>query len=552
MIQYKIQCKNPASQFVEIELAVNLKKNEPIKIQLPAWRAGRYQLANYAQNIRNLIVQNTWRNKVLADKTSKDCWEFTTEQAGLYRICYEYFCGKMDAGSCWVDDKQVYLNLVNCCFDVLGKSEEEVELTLDLPQFPKQISTLLPISESVWKANEFQMLADSTVLACKVLTHWSYLIGETQFHIWIHGKIHFDQNQFLIHFKAFSAKLIEDFGEFPEPEYHFIFQLLSYPHYHGVEHRRGTVITFGPAESLTDPEQMEELLGVSCHELYHAWNVCRIRPKELLPYDFSTETYTKAGLLLEGVTTYMGDLYLLKSGVYDFPTYLKHLEKVIARESANFGWQNHTIAESSFDLWLDGYVAGIPDRKVNIYTHGALLALCIDVLLLKNGSSLGLIMKEMWEQFGKPFKGYEMKDFEKMVVEKFSDETEIKGFFYDFVHGNHDLFPILKSQLSAIGIKMTESKCEDRLLHEFGIRTNSEGTILQLHPDSKAYFSFMKNDRILNVPSKMSLDSTGLKLEIERNGRSLEISIEKENKVFFPVYNLSITEIKPLTEKWKA
>lgn len=552
MIKYKIQCKNTASQFVEIELALKLIKNEQVKLQLPAWRAGRYQLANYAQNIRSLSVLDLKGNSVLVEKTSKDCWEFISKHEGLHLISYEYFCGKMDAGSSWVDDEQVYLNLVNCCFDVQGKSEEKVEVTLELPKFPKQISTLIPFSESVWKANGFQMLADSTILASKNLSHWDYSIGETQFHIWINGEVHFDQSQFLDHFEAFSSKLIQDFGEFPEPEYHFIFQLLFYPHFHGVEHRRGTVITFGPAESLADPEQMEELLGVSCHELYHAWNVCRLRPKELLPYDFSKETYTKAGLLLEGVTTYMGDLYLLKSGVYDLPTYFKHLEKILARESANLGWRNHTIAESSYDLWLDGYVAGIPDRNVNIYTHGALLALCTDVLLLKNGSSLSLIMKEMWEQFGKPFKGYEMKDFEKLVFDKFSDKTEIQSFFFYFVHGKEDLFPFLKSQLFAIGIELTESKSEDWLLHEFGIRTNPKGVIAQIHPDSKAYFSLMGNDRILNFPSEMSLNPTRLKLEIERMERSLEISIEKENIVFYPNLRLSITEINPLAEKWKS
>lgn len=552
MIRYTIRCKNPVSQFVQLELEMTISESESVKLQLPAWRAGRYQLANFAQNIRDLSVLDPLGDILSVDKTSKDCWEFNSNKKGLYQISYEYFCGKMDAGSSWVDDEQVYLNLVNCCFDVLGKSEEEVEVGLDLPHFPKQISTLTTFSDNIWKANGFQMLADSTVLACKNLTHWNYSIGDTQFHIWIHGEVHFDQNRFLDHFKAFSSKLIKDFGEFPEPEYHFIFQLLPYQHYHGVEHRRGTVITFGPSESLSDPEQMEELLGVSCHELYHAWNVCRIRPKELLPYDFSKETYTKAGLLLEGVTTYMGDLYLLKSSVYDLPTYLKHLEKILARESASFGWRNHTIAESSFDLWLDGYVAGIPDRKVNIYTHGALLAFCIDILLLKSGNSLSTVMKEMWEQFGKPFKAYQMEDFEQLVIEKFTDKTEIKAFFFDFVHGKEDLFPYLKTQFLAIGIKMTESKSEDWLMHEFGIRTNSEGMITQLHPDSKAYFSLIRNDRILNSPREKPSNSTGLKLQINRNGRSLEISIEEENGSFFPYLQLSMNEINPLSAKWKS
>lgn len=552
MIQYKISCQNPASQFVEMELAIETIEAETIKLQLPAWRAGRYQLENYAQNIRNLSVIDSEGNSVLAEKTSKDCWEFSAKQAGIHRVTYEYFCGKMDAGSCWVDDEQVYLNLGNCCFEVLGKSEEDVMLTLDITQFPRRISTLTPYSDSIWQAKGFQMLADSTILASKKLSYGAYQVGEIQFHVWFQGEIHFDQNQLLTQFKSFSSRLIQDFGEFPESEYHFIFQLLPYPHYHGVEHRRGTVITFGPALSLADPEQMEELLGVSCHELYHAWNVCRIRPKELLPYDFSKEIYTKAGLLLEGITTYLGDLYLLKSGVYDLSTYLKHFEKVIAREVPSLGWRNQTIAESSFDLWLDGYVAGIPDRKVNIYTHGALLALCIDVLLLKNGSSICQIMKEMWGQFGRPFKGYSMGDFEQLVFEKFSDKTEVLSFFSNCVNGKADLFPVLQSQLSTLGIKMIEAQSKDWLLHEFGIKTNSEGAIVQLHQDSKAYGSLMRNDRILNWPIVRSAGHSGLKLRIDRNRRPLDIVLGNEDKKFYPDFQLIAEKHNLLTAKWMA
>lgn len=550
MIRYQIQCTNPASQFIQLELLLHLEESEWIELQLPAWRAGRYQLANYAQNIRKFEIKDPKDSPVEFKKTSKDCWKFTSCQKGAYRISYEYYCGKMDAGSAWVDDEQVYVNLVNCCFDVIGKAELEIEVTLDLPQHPFQISTLIPISDSIWKAADFQMLADSTILASKKLIHWDYQSSDSRFNIWIQGEIYFDQQQFLDRFKSFSERLIQDFGEFPEKEYHFIFQLLPYPHYHGVEHRRGTVITFGPAESLQESDQMEELLGVSCHELYHAWNVCRIRPKEILPYDFSKEAYLDAGLLLEGVTTYMGDLYLLKSGVYDLPTYFKHLEKIIARESASFGWRNHTIIESSVDLWLDGYVQGIPDRKVNIYTHGALLAICLDSLLLRQGSSLAEVMKEMWLQFGKPFKGYELKDFERLIFDKFQDKSALTAFFADFIYGKKDLFPILKSMLGAIGIELKATKSENRLLHQFGIRTDSEGLVVQLHPDSNAHTFLMKNDVILGFTSiESSLSNT---FQIKRNGRNLEFTLSEEKGEFFPVYKLDAPNPNSYTAIWRT
>ena len=546
MIQFKISCSNPASQFLEIELSFYNTTKEEVFLQLPAWRAGRYQLANYAQNIRKFSAMDDSGNLISVRKVTKDRWALALSPEQNILIFYEYWAGKMDAGSAWADDQQIYANLVNCCFEVLGQREQEIEVFLNLPEYPEQLSTLIPCGTSRWKAHNYQMLADSTILAAKSITHWTYQVKSTLFHIWIHGEVHFDKELFLNRFEAFSKRLIEDFGEFPEDEYHFIFQLLPYAHYHGVEHRRGTVITFGPAESLTDSHQMEELLGVSCHELYHAWNVCRIRPKELLPYDFSNETYTHAGLILEGVTTYMGDLYLLKSGVCDLPTYLKHLEKIIAREASHFGWKNYTIAESSFDLWIDGYIPGIPDRKVNIYSRGALLATCLDLMLLKQGSSLSQVMKEAWTSFGKPFIGYQWEDFEQLIVEKFPEKADPLDFLSNHVFGYQDLFPVLKSLLNEIGLEVVESIGTDRFLHNWGIRKTEDGVITQIHPDATAHNLIMRNDKILH----WSEDNSGIHLNLNRLGRTIRVLIPSESRTFFPEVKLKLVNLTPALERW--
>lgn len=547
MIKYTISCPNPASQFLSFQLQVENFEHSELEIQLPAWRAGRYQLANYAQNIRFLKAWDKNQNPLPIRKITKDRWAIA--ESGEITITYEYWAGKMDAGSAWVDDQQAYFNLVNCCFEVIGLSHLPIEVKLDLPDFPEQLATLKPLGNGAWIADDFQMLADSTVLASKNLIHWNYQVGETVFQIWIQGEVHFEMDLFIRRFKDFSQKLIHDFGEFPEPEYHFIFQLLPYPHYHGVEHRRGTVITFGPAENLADPAQMEELLGVSCHELYHAWNVCRIRPKELLPYDFSKETYTKTGLILEGVTTYMGDLYLLKSGVYDLPTYLRHFEKVINREANSFGWKNLSILDSSFDLWLDGYQAGIPDRKVSIYTHGALLNFCLDVILLENGSSLSKVMRLMWEKFGKPMVGYTLEDFKSIIEQASQSPDLILNLFERFVTGNEDVFPILEEKLQFVGLKLIPSFSEDQLLHQFGIRTDDSHQIIQIHPESQAYQFLMLVDQILefDLPEDGSLH-----LKLLRKGRKLEQIITAESRTFFPVYKLKNESETILQKTWKT
>ncbi len=549
MIQYKISCPNPASQFLQIELRFQCRAQEQIHLQLPAWRAGRYQIANYAQNLRGFTASNLNGESIPFTKTSKDRWEFLALENTSLLVRYSYWAGKMDAGSAWVDDQQVYVNLVNCCFELLGRSEEAIAVQLDLNDYPQRVLTLKQQESSTWTAENYQVLADATLLAAKNLHRETYRVGSSQFNAWFHGDIHFDRTRFIDQLKAFTSRMIADFGSFPEPEYQFIFQLLPYPHYHGVEHRRGTVITFGPASSLTEPEAMEELLGISCHELYHAWNVCRIRPEELLPYDFSRETYTQAGLVLEGVTTYFGDLYLLKSGVYDLTTYLRHLEKIVQREAAHYGWKNASIEESSTDLWLDGYVQGVPDRKVNIYSHGALICLCLDVQLLKEGSSLALVMREMWENFGLPFIGYELHDFEKGIADRSAEPKKITQFFDAFVRGRADLFPVLENCLKELGILIGTNETENTVFNVLGIQMNAQQVIQKIHPESITYMHLMANDLLLSID--LNAASQKWEVEVERQGRKLNLSFAKEEENFYPLLVLEEGSSTALKENWR-
>ena len=548
MIQYKISCPNPASQFLQIELRFDCQAQERIHLQLPAWRAGRYQIANYAQNLRGFTASNLNGESLPFTKTSKDRWEYLASENTTLLVRYSYWAGKMDAGSAWVDDQQVYVNLVNCCFELLGRSTEPIAVQLDLEDYPHRAVTLTRSEASNWMAENYQILADATVLAAKNLHRETYSVGSTQFHAWFHGEIHFDSASFINELQAFTTRMFADFGSFPEPEYQFIFQLLPYPHYHGVEHRRGTVITFGPANSITEAEAMEELLGISCHELYHAWNVCRIRPKELLPYDFSKETYTQAGLVLEGVTTYFGDLYLLKSGVYDLPTYLRHLEKIVQRESQHFGWKNASIEESSIDLWLDGYVQGVQDRKVNIYSHGALICLCLDVQLLKEGSSLVQVMNGMWENFGLPFKGYELHDFEKGIADRSAEPKKITQFFDVFVRGRADLFPVLEDCLEELGILVRRDETENTVFNTLGIQVNAQQAIQKIHPESITYMHLMANDRLLSLD--LNASSQKWEVEVERQGRKLNLSFAKEEENFYPLLVLEEGSSTALRENW--
>jgi predicted metalloprotease with PDZ domain len=551
---YSISRKSIPSQYIEIHLSFECFENEIVQLQLPSWRPGRYELTNYAQFLKGFRVRFEGK-EIIWKKYSKDLWSFIAKNKGIYTVYYEFYCKRMDAGGCWSDEQQLYLNFSNFALDIQGREKEAIKIELDLPHTYSVATSLSEIGGFKWKAKNFQELLDSPLIASENLKHLCYEIHNSTFHIWLNGEILFDEETLKSAFQSFTKTQIEAFGDFPATDYHFMIQLLPYKHYHGVEHAFSTVITFGPAESLTEKKQMDELIGVCSHELYHFWNVCRIRPKPLLPYDLSKEVYLESGLIMEGITTYMGDLYLLKSGYFQLEEYLEILQKDIQKDFDNFGWKNQSIMESSFDLWLDGYKAGIPNKKVSIYTHGALISLCLDLMLIDKNSSLQEVMNEMWQRFGKNQTGYVFEDFVSIVFEKFIQKADIHDFFNKYVYGKENLLVFLKKQLQSIGISVSESFENNPLLHQWGIRTEKNGTVKQIHTTGRAYHQLMIGDKIFEINGEeFSLDpkvyKSGLSILAERHFRKIEINIPVEEINVFPTFTLTSFESNSKTLKW--
>jgi predicted metalloprotease with PDZ domain len=198
--------------------------------------------------------------------------------------------------------------------------QEKCSVELGIPADWK-ICCSMPQEDHVLRALDYHELVDSPFIASPSMQHDFYVVNDIKFHLWFQGEFKPDWDRLKTDFTKFTEKQLEHFKAFPTDEYHFIFQITPYTTYHGVEHKASTVIALGPTYDVME-ELYTELLGVSSHELYHAWNIKSIRPKEMYPYDFSKENYSRLGFVCEGVTTYLGDQFLLKSGVFDLDQYL--------------------------------------------------------------------------------------------------------------------------------------------------------------------------------------------------------------------------------------
>ena len=458
------------------------------------------------------------------------------------------------------------MNPVNCLLYCAETIDEACKISFDVPGNYIIATGLEKTDDFVFKASNYHELADCPIIASATLECKTIEIASTRFNLWFQGSFKLNWEKVLTDFAAFILAQKEMMLDFPFSEYHFLFQILPSRFYHGVEHQNSTVIALGPGSELEKPALYDELLGVSSHELFHAWNIKAIRPIELFPYNYQVENYSNLGYIAEGVTTYYGDVFLFRSNVFDENSFFKVFSEQFQRHFDNFGRFNQSVAEASFDTWLDGYEKGVPNRKVSIYTEGCLLAFICDVKIreaTKNEKSLDDVMRTLYTDFAKKQKGYSETDY-KHVLESVSG-VSFDGVFDDIVWGKKSYESYLNDSLDYLGLTLLEIKSDKIYESVIGFKaTESDGVITAIYPDSFAdEAGLWYEDKIIAVDevalSKMSslsdlfLDCTEksiLKLLVERKGliKAVDVKINP-TAAFYKKYNVRKQETARNSQK---
>ncbi len=550
MLDYKISYSQAHHHFINLELTINnindvLEKE--LSLQLPAWRPGRYTLQNFAKNIATFNIFDENNKPLKFSKTTKDNWKVETNEAKTVIVRYSYYANQMDAGGCYLDEKQIYLNFICCCLEVQNRPDSMYRVHIEMPSDYKIACALeQKIEKTADKeityllAHDFFNLVDSPLIASDTLQHQSYKVdnSEANFHIWIQGSWNLDWEKVINQFQKFTHDQIALFKDFPSEDYHFMFQILPFPKYHGVEHSHSTVITLGADYDMEGVARYNDFLGISSHELFHFWNIMRIRPKELMPYNLSKETYFKTGFVAEGLTTYYGDYVLCRSGVWTQEYYLKDLETLLKRHFHNYGRLNMSVADSSYDLWLDGYDLGIPNRKSSIYVEGAMAAFILDMKIRKtsnNEKSLDDVMVKLWEDFGKKKTGYSLEDYHAIVDEIAGEH--VKDYFEKCIYSPTALNIYLQEAFDYIGIEKTFIPNENEMERRLGLKTifqNNTYFVVGFSPDSQVGKFITVNDEIVAINS-YRLDALNphsiLKKAAKEGKTELEISFFRDNQL---------------------
>jgi len=546
IMHYEIRGDFPNQQFLQIRAEFKVHEKQ-VDLQFPAWRPGRYELGNFAKNVRSFKVFDGQGKMLQSSKTSTHVWSIEGIETESIVVQYSYYASELNAGSTFLSKEMLYVNPVNCLIYIKGRETEKCTLQVH-PNRDMHYAGTLPENAGFMEADNYHDLVDSPFVYCKDLCSEVYSYKGVEFRVSFIGLQEVPWERVLADFQKFTKKQVDDFGHFPSKTFHFINIITPYPHYHGVEHRASTMVVLGPNYKIFE-SYYDELLGVSSHELYHVWNVKSIRSVDLWPYDYSRENLSTMGYLCEGITTYLGDYYLMTSGIWSPEKYLRELALVIQKHLDNIGRFNASLAESSLDTWLDGYVAGAPSRKISIYNEGALFAFITDIFIrsqTQGKKSLLDVMHALYHRFYLKNLGVTDEDFIQLV-EEFATEQPYRDLFQNLIYKRVSYESHIVEALEGLGLELDFEDNTEPISARLGIKTIHEqgfakvNTILAGSDGDLA--GLMLGDKIMAINSYVinndfdqwvkHFNNDVLHLLVNRQGRVVSLEVPCSNINYF-------------------
>lgn len=428
-MHYTLSWTNPAERLLDVAVRFVAPVDDPL-LWLPAWRPGRYLLQNFAANVRE------WSANLR--KVEKSAWRAAARAGEEVVVSYRYYAGVLDAGSSFLDDDEAYVNPSNLllCVDLLR--HEPARLTVATPA-DWLIETQLPRDDDgVFHARDYDHLIDSPLIAAATMTRHSFDENGARVHLVVRNGEGLDFEQYVEPLREIVRVQAALFGGLPLSDYRFLCH--AGERWHGVEHeascslivKRATLLGAGPGS-----EGYDHFLSLCSHEFFHLWNVKRIVPAAFTPYDYLRETPTRLLWAMEGITSYYGDLSLVRAGIWDDARYLEHLRKEIEALENAPGRLHLSLAQASFDGWLQepAQMHDKPNAWISFYNKGEIVAALLDIAIRSTTErSLDDVMRLLWNDYGRTGRGMGEDAVERAVAAVAGEEL-MRDFFARYVDG---------------------------------------------------------------------------------------------------------------------
>ncbi|PCI62337.1 MAG: hypothetical protein COB35_03850 [Gammaproteobacteria bacterium] len=434
-IHYQIFPDNTNGHLFSVSLSFTSKAQQSYQLSLPAWLPGSYMIRDFAKNIIQISGQNAQGEALALTKIDKQTWQVNANDEQVV-ILYQVYAFDLSVRTAYLDSQRGFFNGSSVFLAIEELKNQPCRLTIHPPKNEQlkanwRVATGLTRAENTDKYAFGEYHADNYfhLIDCPVemgnFDAFEFVVAGVTHHMVFAGAHFGDRTRIANDVAKLCQHHINLFSEAPFKEYWFITNLVS-DGFGGLEHKNSTILQASRFD-LPNPNKPEELtdnyktfLSLCSHEYFHAWNVCRIKPQEFVPYNLQQEVYTTQLWAYEGITSYYDDFSLYRAGIISFDDYLAILSKTATRVYRGDGELKQTVSDSSYYTWTKFYQQGADavNNIVSYYTKGSLIALWLDLTIREKSQgqySLDNLMRELWIHFGRTSIGTQQDDYLNIV-----------------------------------------------------------------------------------------------------------------------------------------
>lgn len=440
-VSFQVNMENPASHYFNVTMEIKNSSDEETELSMPVWTPGSYLVREFSKNIDQLTAKDENGNLLPLKKSEKNTWIVKNAKSNMI-ISYQYYAFEESVRTSFLDDNHASI-IPASLFLYLPKYDVPVKITFHPFKDWKQISTALEIADNnkwIRTAQNRDQLFDSPI---EIGNHTieTFTAEGVQHEIAMVGIGNFDLKKIKEDFIKIIHEEVKMFGEHPSPHYTVIIQNTQNGG-GGLEHKNSTSLMV-KRFSYESENTYRNFLELFSHEYFHLWNVKRLRPIELGPFDYTTENYTRSIWIAEGFTEYYDDLMLRRAGILNNREYLNFVEGNLTSIDNRPGSGVQSVADASFDAWIKYYRPNenSQNSQSDYYNKGASLGLILDLLILHNSNGkyrLDDVMRFMYDEYAiKLGRGYTEEEM-KAGFEKFAAQN-LDEFYKNFVYGTEKI-----------------------------------------------------------------------------------------------------------------